>query len=62
MSVSEERSYWQNSKIKRGVSEPRAFGNVLKAVFKLRGAVSYVYRSQYKAGAAKIVLVIPAGT
>ena len=28
--------------------------------FKIAGAVSYVYRSQYREGVAKVVLVIPA--
>jgi hypothetical protein len=61
MSSTEEQRYWQARKIKEGDSEPTAFGNIQKAVFKLSGSVSYVYRSQYKTGVAKIVLVVPAG-
>jgi hypothetical protein len=61
MSSTEEQSYWQVRKIKEGVSDPPTFGNIQKAVFKLRGALSYIYRSQYKEGVAKVVLVLPAG-
>jgi ABC-type phosphate transport system substrate-binding protein len=60
MSASEEASHWQVRKIKAGDSKPAEFGDTLKAVFKLRGAVSYVYRSQYKEGTANVVLVLPA--
>lgn len=62
MSPSEEQSYWQIRKIKEGDSDPPALGNVLKAVFKLRGAVSYIYRSQYKAGVTNVLLVLPNGS
>lgn len=61
MSATEEQRYWQTRKIKEGDSEPAAFGNIQKAVFKLRGAVSYIYRSKYKEGVSKVVLVLPAG-
>ncbi len=61
MSSSAEKSYWQKRKIKAGESRPAEFENTLRAVFKLRGAVSYVYRSQFKEGTARVVLVLPAG-
>jgi ABC-type phosphate transport system substrate-binding protein len=61
MSQSQEQSYWQERKIKAGESTPSEFGDSLRAVFKLRGAIGYVYRSQFKAGTAKVLLVIPAG-
>jgi len=61
MSAAEERSYWQERKIKAGESTPSEFGDTLRAVFKMRGAISYVYRSQFKEGTAKVLLVIPAG-
>jgi hypothetical protein len=60
MSSSEERRYWQTKQVKDGDSDPPIFANVLKVVFKLRGAISYVYRSQYKEGVAKVLLVLPA--
>ena len=60
MSATAEREYWKNAKIKQALMEPPDFANTLKAVFKLRGAVSYVFRSDYKDGVAKIVMVLPA--
>ncbi|MCP4676269.1 MAG: hypothetical protein GY854_12315 [Deltaproteobacteria bacterium] len=60
MNPSGEKIYWQERKIKTGKVQPVEFSNTLKAVFKLRGSVSYVYRSQYKKGVAKVVLVLPA--
>ena len=60
MSSSQEKTYWQERKIKAGVTAPVDFGNTQKAVFKLKGAVSYVYRSQFKEGATKIIMVVPA--
>lgn len=58
MSATDERTYWQTLKIKEGEVDPAVFSNNLKAVFKLRGGVSYIYRSQYKANVAKVVLVL----
>lgn len=60
MSIEEELKYWQTRKIKYGDSSLPEFGNNLKAVFKIRGSMSYVFRSQYREGVAKILLVIPA--
>jgi hypothetical protein len=60
MSVKDEQSYWQVRKIKEGEVEPPAFGSIIKAVYKLRGSVSYVYRSQFKKGVVKVVLTVPA--
>lgn len=60
MSRAEEQLYWQQFQIKKGEPQPASFGNTLKAVFKIRGSVSYVYRSQYKEGVAKVLLVLPA--
>jgi ABC-type phosphate transport system substrate-binding protein len=60
MSANEEREYWKNAKIKQALMEPATFSDTLKAVFKLRGGVSYVFRADYKPGVAKIVLVLPA--
>ena len=60
MSVNEELQYWQNRKIKFGDSSIVEFGNNLKAVFKIKGSISYVFRSDYKEGVVKVLLVIPA--
>ncbi len=58
MTRSREQSFWQTQMIKHGTNRPPEFANPLKAVFKLRGAVSYVYRSDYRKGVAKIILVL----
>ncbi|MCP4679591.1 MAG: hypothetical protein GY854_29685 [Deltaproteobacteria bacterium] len=58
--ISQEKMYWKKQKISHGVAEPPAFSNNLKAVFKLKGSVSYVYRNQYIEGVAKVLLVLPA--
>ena len=59
MNPSEEMRYWQQYQIKTGKPQPPSFGNTLKAVFSLKGAVSYIYRSQYREGVANVVLVLP---
>jgi len=59
-SLEAEQEYWAEQKIMHGTSEPYAFVNVLKAVFKLKGSVSYIYRSQYLEGVVKVVLVLKA--
>lgn len=60
MSLEDELVYWFKKKIQTGSSAPPEFSNPLKAVFRLKGSVSYVYRSQYREGVVKILLVIPA--
>ena len=59
MTEEEEQIYWYKHKISKGGSAPVEFSNSLKAVFKLKSAVSYIYRAQYKENVAKIILVIP---
>jgi len=59
LSASEEQSYWQERIVKSGVSGPAEFSNPLKAVFRLKGSLGYVYRSQYREGVVKVLLVIP---
>lgn len=58
MDAAHEQSYWQDEGIRRGLVQPPEFGNTLKAVFKLKGAVSYVYRKDFNADVAKVLLVI----
>ncbi len=60
MTSTEEQEYWKNSKIKKGLTEPTSFSNTQKAVYKLRSAVSYVFRADFKEGVAKVVYVLPA--
>lgn len=60
MSQAEEEDHWKKQMIRFGFPKPPEFGSPLRAVFRLKGTVSYVYRSDYKEGVAKILLVIPA--
>ena len=53
-----EKAFWQEQSIKKGISKPSAFSNPLKAVFSVKGSVGYCYRKQYKAGLAKVLLVL----
>ena len=61
LSLAEDQRYWKEQRIKKGVSPPPEFSNTLKAVFKLKGAVSYLYRAQYRDNVSKILLVLPVG-
>jgi hypothetical protein len=54
-----EQRFWQEAKLKYGQSEPPAFSNNLKAVFKLQGSVSYVHRRGFLPGVAKVIYVVP---
>ena len=58
MEQSRERSYWQEQKIRKGLMPPATFSNLLMAVFKVNGSVSYVFRSDYKQGVVKILAVL----
>ncbi len=60
MRESEEAQYWQRMNIQRGTEKPVSFANTVKAVYQLKGSVSYIYRSQYVAGVTNVVLVLPA--
>lgn len=60
MDASAEKRHWEEVKVKYGQSEPPSLSNNLKAVFSLKGAVSYVYRKDFAEGIAKVVMVIPA--
>lgn len=59
MEPEEEYAYWEEQKIRRQLSAPTEFANLLKAVFKLKGAIGYVYRHQYKEGVANVLMVLP---
>ena len=60
MTQAEESAYWKDARIKSGLTEPAEFSDVLKAVFKLKGSLSYVFRSDYKEGVAKIIYILKA--
>jgi hypothetical protein len=59
MNDAEEARYWHERKIKEGVVPPPIFRNNLKAVFHLKGSISYVYREDFKEGVSKLLLVLP---
>ncbi len=58
MSPAEEKQYWEKQKIMGGITPPASFSNTVRAVFKLRSGLSYVFRKDYK-NVGKILLVIP---
>lgn len=60
MSLEDELVYWYKKKIQKGTPSPPEFSNPQKAVFRLKGSVGYIYRSKYREGVSKILLVIPA--
>lgn len=60
MTATEEKEFWKNTKIRGGSTEPSSFNDTMKAVFRLRNGVSYVFRSQLRQGLVRVVLVIPA--
>jgi hypothetical protein len=59
MNASAEERYWEDLKVKYGQSEPPVFSNNQKAVFRLPGSISYIYRKDYLSNVVKVVLVIP---
>lgn len=59
MSPAEEARYFQDLRIRKGITAPSELGNTQKAVSKLKGAISYVLRSEYKEGINKVLLTIP---
>ncbi|MCU0661873.1 MAG: substrate-binding domain-containing protein [Myxococcota bacterium] len=61
LSSDDEYRYWENQKIRFGVSVPCSFSNNLKAVFMLKGGITYIRRKHYKEGVAKILLTLPHG-
>lgn len=55
MTDSEEEEYWKDEGIRRGVKKPTEMSNTLKAVYHLKGSISYVFRKDYKGDVAKIL-------
>ena len=56
MTATEERTYWQMQKVKKGISPPPEFRNVQKAVFSLKGGIGYCLLSEHKPGTSRIIL------
>ncbi|MCU0661917.1 MAG: hypothetical protein MUC50_06280 [Myxococcota bacterium] len=59
MTEAQEMTYWQNRKIKTGDTPPPEFGNGLKAVFKLKSAIGYIFRGEMRGDVADVIAVIP---
>ncbi len=62
MSPLNEDSYWETQKIQNSVAPPAELSERLKAVYKMAGGISYIYRSEYKEDVVSVVLVVPAET
>lgn len=59
MHPDEEKLFWSDQKIRKGLTPPPEIQQNQRAVFKLKGSVSYVLRRDFKKGVATIVLVVP---
>jgi hypothetical protein len=59
MTSDEESRHWEKQKIIHGTSGPTEFASVQRAVFAIKGSVSYVLRKDYTDKVSKILLVIP---
>jgi len=62
MNAIQEKTHWQNQKVRHGITPPPEFTKLQKAVFKIKGAVSYVFRKDFIKGVSKVLLVIPSST
>ena len=58
MDGNNEASYWEQQKIKTGLTPPSEFAGTVKAVFSVKGSVGYCFRSEYKEGVVKVLLVL----
>ncbi|MBN2714725.1 MAG: hypothetical protein JXX14_02655 [Deltaproteobacteria bacterium] len=56
MSSTAEEKYWEEAKVKKGVSPPIQLSNTVRAVFAAPGAISYCYRKEFNPTVAKIIL------
>ncbi len=61
MNPDEEDTYWNDQQVRHGLGPPPEFGYGLKAVFKLKGSVSYIYRKDFREGVVKVLAVVPRG-
>lgn len=58
MSAAEEKRYWEEQKVQGKGQEPPAFANTVKAVFRLKGGVSYGMRSEVRGDVVRIVATV----
>lgn len=55
MTQAEEDRHWQDEKIRRGEKAPAELSDTLKAVFMVKGSVSYLFRKQYKPNLVRVL-------
>jgi hypothetical protein len=53
-----EANYWEQQKIKTGLTPPVEFAGTVKAVFSVKGSIGYCLRSEYREGVVKVLLVL----
>ncbi len=58
MDESLEANYWEQQKIKTGLTPPVEFAGTVKAVFSVKGSIGYCLRSEYREGVVKVLLVL----
>jgi hypothetical protein len=58
MDGNNEAGYWEEQKIKTGLTPPSEFAGTVKAVFSVKGSVGYCFRSEYREGVVKVLLVL----
>lgn len=59
MTPKEDVAYWQKQKVVSGEIAPPEFSNTLRAVYKIKNALSYCLRKDYTEGVVKILAVVP---
>ena len=57
-SLPERGVYWEKRKVSDGAQPPIEFSLPLKACFRLKGSLCYVYRKDYQPGVVKVVLTL----
>ena len=58
MTEADETRYWQEQKIKKGLTPPPEFNNTQKAVYSLKGGIGYCFESEHIPTVNKVVLKI----
>jgi len=58
MDGASESGYWEEQKIKSGLTPPVEFAETVRAVFHMKGSIGYCRRSEFKEGVVKILLVL----
>lgn len=59
MTPEQEKHHWTEQGIRKGLQPPPEFKKPLRAVFKIKAAIGYVFRKDFTEGVAKILLVVP---